>query len=89
MSVCTCWSATRIPANSALLTEERLPLPEGKCVNSCGCQGGVIGISFSRCLMQSAGGYAVQWVREGHKKKIAWSRPVDMHTTCVQDDPDP
>eukprot|EP00983_Pelagomonas_calceolata_P032317 1014308-Pelagomonas_calceolata.AAC.1 len=44
--------------------EGRLSLPEGTCVNSCGCQGGVIGIPFSKCLMQGAGGYAVAWIRK-------------------------
>eukprot|EP00983_Pelagomonas_calceolata_P077834 1154030-Pelagomonas_calceolata.AAC.3 len=39
------------------LQEGRLPLPEGTCVNSCGCQGRGIGISFSKC----AGEYAVAW----------------------------
>eukprot|EP00983_Pelagomonas_calceolata_P004288 139626-Pelagomonas_calceolata.AAC.1 len=48
MSVCPCWSATRMPANSALLMVFLQML------------GGWTSVP-SRCLMLGVGGYAVAW----------------------------
>eukprot|EP00983_Pelagomonas_calceolata_P009394 303973-Pelagomonas_calceolata.AAC.1 len=73
------------------ISEGRLPLPKGTCVNSYGCQGGVIGTSISKCLILDVDGYAEAWqdledpgvASELLLKPLQWGRIMKVATGSV------